>query len=139
MLFSLLDLDKDDYITFNDFHVTFSREQKAHPDLTPREIILQFITANELIKPKEPEPISEEPSDEETVHRAVMIEGVPDFVRKNDKFILELEELIFKEYQPLQTEIVGDCLEIIFAYDIKREDMKIMEKELKELLSEFCT
>ena len=54
--------------------------------------------------------------------------GVPDFVRKNDRYVLELEELIFKEYQPLQTEIVGECIEIIFAYDIKGKDMKTMEK-----------
>lgn len=141
ILFQLLDLDGDDLISFQDMHSTFHREQKNHFDLTPRELILQYITTHQHLhfgdgdaSPSE----SFEDSDPDAVYRAVMIEGVPDFVRENDQFILELEQLIFKEYQPLQTEIVGEYLEIIFAYDIKSSDMKVMERDLKELLSEFA-
>lgn len=138
-LFELLDLNDDGFITFSDFQQTFIREQQAHPDLTPRELILQYLTTHEEIEEMGRASYSpDEESDAEGLHRAVMIEGVPPWFRENDKLVMQLEEIIFREYAPLQTEIVGDCLEIIFAHDIKTPAMLIMEKDLKDLLTDFA-
>lgn len=140
-LFQFLDLDNDGFISYQDLSVPFGREQQLHQDLTPRELVIQYITTHQQLLENtiiQGSDFYDEEEDPDSLHRAVMIEGVPDFVRKNDRYVLELEELIFKEYQPLQTEIVGECIEIIFAYDIKGKDMKIMEKDLKELLRDFA-
>jgi len=121
-LFQFLDLDNDGFISYQDLSVPFGREQQLHQDLTPRELVIQYITTHQQLLENtiiQGSDFYDEEEDPDSLHRAVMIEGVPDFVRKNDRYVLELEELIFKEYQPLQTEIVGECIEIIFAYDIK--------------------